>query len=104
MLSVQYALEYGPQGFTVLAVSPGVKALETKKSRYSNLLTVHSQWLKTDLGSQNADLEVGTGVRAMIDLVLKSGRDQNGKFLNIHVPGWEGAPGPNQYDGKELPW
>jgi len=56
------------------------------------------------LGSQNADLEVETGVRAVIDLILKSGPDQNGKFLNIYIPGWESAPGPNQYDGKELPW
>jgi len=30
--------------------------------------------------------------------------EQNGKFLNIHVPGWEENPGFNQYDGKEVPW
>lgn len=64
----------------------------------------HSQWLKTDMGSQNADLEVETGVAAVIDLMLKSGPEKNGSFLNIHIPGWENAPGPNQYDGKELPW
>ena len=56
------------------------------------------------MGSQDADLEVKTGVKATIDLILKSRPDQNGKFLNIHVPGWKSAPGSNQYDGKDLPW
>ena len=56
------------------------------------------------MGSKDADLEVETGVSAVVDMIIKSGPEQNGKFLNIHIPGWENAPGINQYDGKELPW
>ncbi|TQV98788.1 hypothetical protein V2A60_007511 [Cordyceps javanica] len=84
MLSVQYALEYGKENFTILSVSPG--------------------WLRTDMGSQDADLDVVTGVNALKDLILSATIDSNGKFYNIHVPGWEKADGPNQYDGAEIPW
>ncbi|KAL8943100.1 MAG: hypothetical protein Q9216_001300 [Gyalolechia sp. 2 TL-2023] len=79
-------------------------AVEEVRGKLPDGLDVLINNVGTDLGSQNADLEVETGVRAVIDLVLKSGPDKNGKFLNIHVPGWENAPPPNQYDGKELPW
>ena len=56
------------------------------------------------MGSQNADLEVDVGGKAVIDVLLKSNSESNGKFLNIHVPGWESADGPNQYDGAAVPW
>ncbi|EAW16418.1 putative short chain dehydrogenase/reductase family oxidoreductase [Aspergillus fischeri NRRL 181] len=32
------------------------------------------------------------------------GWDGNGRFFNVHVPGWENVLGLNQYDGKEVPW
>ena len=60
--------------------------------------------MKTDLGSQYADLEVEVGVAATLKIILEADRSFNGKFQNIHVPGWENADGPNQYDGKEMPW
>ena len=56
------------------------------------------------MGSQDADLEVPVGVNAVKEIVLKAGRETNGKFMNILVPGGENAPGRNQYDGKEVPW
>ena len=62
------------------------------------------QWLKTDLGSRNADLEVNVGAKAVIDVLRKSDSKSNGKFLNIHIPGWENVDGPNQYDGAGVPW
>jgi len=62
------------------------------------------QWLKTDLGSRNADLEVNVGAKAVIDVLLNSDSESNGKFLNIRIPGWENAHGPNQYDGAGVPW
>lgn len=37
-------------------------------------------------------------------MVQKARPAQNGKFFNIHVPGWERAEGLNQYDGEEVPW
>ena len=62
------------------------------------------KWLRTELGSSYADLEVESGVRAVLQLVLGATPAMNGKFLNIHVPGWEKATGLNQYDGGEVPW
>lgn len=53
---------------------------------------------------RKADLDVATGVGSVKDVILSAGPAENGKFLNIHVPGWENAGGPNQYDGGELPW
>ncbi|OJJ66187.1 hypothetical protein ASPBRDRAFT_138373 [Aspergillus brasiliensis CBS 101740] len=84
MLTVVYANELEKEGFTVFCVSPG--------------------WLKTDLGSENADLPVDVGVTSVLDILHGTGQEGNGRFFNIHVPGWENAPGLNQYDGKEVPW
>ncbi|KIX03016.1 uncharacterized protein Z518_06566 [Rhinocladiella mackenziei CBS 650.93] len=84
MLTVQYAMEYEKEGFTIFLVSPG--------------------WLRTDMGSEHADLEVEVGAKAVLDILLKSSPETNGKFLNIHVPGWEHKEGPNQYDGAIVPW
>ena len=56
------------------------------------------------MGSSYADLEVETGVQAVLKIILEANPEMNGKFLNIYVPGWEKASGPNQYDGQELPW
>lgn len=58
------------------------------------------QWLKTDLGGKDAaDLDVSTGVAALRDVIVSITQKDNGKFLNIKVPGWEGT-----YDGEEVPW
>jgi hypothetical protein len=56
------------------------------------------------MGSEHADLPVEVGVKEVIRIMTSSGPESTGKFLNIHVPGWENAAGPNQYDGKEPPW
>ncbi|KAH8589809.1 hypothetical protein B0O99DRAFT_664421 [Bisporella sp. PMI_857] len=79
-----YALELESEGFTFFAVSPG--------------------WLRTDQGGPYADLDAETGAKAVLDLLSRDRADLNGKFLNIHVPGWEKTTGLHQYDGAELPW
>ncbi|KAL4765276.1 SDR family oxidoreductase [Aspergillus foveolatus] len=84
MMTVQYALQYADEEFTVFAVSPG--------------------WLRTDMGGQYADLPVETGAEQVLKYVKNGGKELNGRFLNIHVPGWENAPGPNQYPGGDAPW
>lgn len=56
------------------------------------------------MGSDKADLDVEIGVKAVADLVNKADTSYNGKFYNIHVPGWEHNEGVNQYDGAEIPW
>jgi len=82
MLNAQWAVAYAEAGFTFLLVSPG--------------------WLQTDLGGKDADLPVETGVSELKRIILQADSSQNGKFLNIHVPGQEESWG--QYDGKEVAW
>ncbi|OKL64383.1 hypothetical protein UA08_01103 [Talaromyces atroroseus] len=85
MMTVQYAQGYAKDGFTFFVLTPG--------------------WLKTDLGGPAADLPVETGAEAVIKIVKSANQEQNGRFLNIHVPGWENNKSVyNQYDGKEVPW
>lgn len=64
------------------------------------------QWLKTDLGSQNADLLVEVGVESVKKIILDAKTSDNGKFRNIQVHGWEKdkVDGSNYYEGEEVPW
>ncbi|KAK6002550.1 hypothetical protein QM012_001300 [Aureobasidium pullulans] len=84
MLTLRWANWYSDAGFTILAISPG--------------------WLKTDMGNEQADLSVEVGVAEVKRLILESGREQNGKFLNINVPETEGTNYQFEYDGKGIPW
>lgn len=74
-----------------------------KKYASCTLLTVYLiKWLKTDLGTDYGDFTVDVGGAEIKRIVLESTPAQNGKFLNIHVPGHENSPG--RYDGKEIEW
>ncbi|EXJ67534.1 uncharacterized protein A1O5_09547 [Cladophialophora psammophila CBS 110553] len=84
MLTVQYALELGKEGFTFLMVSPG--------------------YLKTDMGGDRADLPVEVGAKATLDILFENTKEDNGKCKAIHVPGWEDVEGPNVYNGREVAW
>ncbi|MCJ1395420.1 hypothetical protein MMC18_008306 [Xylographa bjoerkii] len=84
MLTVQYAQAYEDEGFVFVAITPG--------------------WLQTDLGGSTADLPAETGAKAVLKTLHEAGKKDNGKFLNIHVPGWEKHEGLNQYDGLSPPW
>lgn len=86
MLTAQWAMALESEGFTVLAITPG--------------------WLKTDLGSQNADLLVEVGVESVKKIILDAKTSDNGKFRNIQVHGWEKdkVDGSNYYEGEEVPW
>ncbi|KAH8828865.1 dehydrogenase [Flagelloscypha sp. PMI_526] len=61
--NVQYANDLAKEEFSVFSYNPG--------------------WVKTDMGSEAADLSVEQAVAC---------------------PWWENAPGLNQYAGGELPW
>ncbi|KAI1135169.1 NAD(P)-binding protein [Hypoxylon sp. FL0543] len=83
-LTKLYALDFDKEGFTFFAVSPG--------------------WVKTAQGGPYADLDADTAAKAVLDLLKRDRADLNGKFLNIHVPGWEKTTGLHNYDGAEIPW
>ncbi|KAI1207237.1 NAD(P)-binding protein [Annulohypoxylon truncatum] len=84
-LTVQYAIDHEKEGFSFMAVCPG--------------------WMKTELGGGDAaDLTPEEGAKASLDIILKPGREYNGKMPKILVRGWENAPGNNQYDGTIVPW
>jgi hypothetical protein len=67
-------------------------------------LTYRPQWIQTDLGGPTADLTVEESSKAISNVVHRVGKEDNGKFFNIHVPGWEHAEGLNQYAGENPPW
>ena len=54
------------------------------------------------MGGEYADLDVSVGVKETLRIISEATKAQNGKFVNIRVPGWEGPP--QSYDGKEVPW
>lgn len=56
------------------------------------------------MGGSRADLPAAQGAEAVVRIMDDATTAQNGKFLNIHVPGWDKHEGANQYDGKEVPW
>ncbi|THX79424.1 NAD(P)-binding protein [Aureobasidium pullulans] len=91
MLTVRYAHQYADAGFTVVALSPGDSDVD-----------VVPQWIKTDMGSQDADLSVEVGVAEVKRVILESGKDQNGKFLNINIPKTDEMKW--SYDGQDIPW
>ncbi|KAJ4414383.1 hypothetical protein N0V85_003176 [Neurospora sp. IMI 360204] len=92
-LTVQYAVEYQNKGFSFIALCPG--------------------WLKTDLGSEMADLTSEEGAKASLEIILTPGQVYNGKFPMVKVKGWEtkeeaashgGYAGKMVYDGRNIPW
>lgn len=104
-LGLQYSNFYKDDGFTVLMISPGVSAFPQSFNKLRVADTVlPCQWLKTDLGSQYADLDVSVGAEKTIDIILAANKSQNGKFVNISLPGWTNQQGKATYDGAEIPW
>jgi hypothetical protein len=62
------------------------------------------QYLKTDMSGDRADLAVDVGAKATLDILFRSTKEDNGRFFNIRVAGYEDVEGPNKYDGKEVAW
>lgn len=84
MLTAQWALAFAEEGFTFMAISPG--------------------YLKTDMGSDAADLPVEVGVKAVLEIVDHATKEKNGKFFDIYVPGWSNEGEYQTYRGEEVPW
>jgi NAD(P)-dependent dehydrogenase (short-subunit alcohol dehydrogenase family) len=54
------------------------------------VLCLHPGWVQTDMGGDRAPLTTKASAEGILDVVLKSGSGDTGKFFN--------------YSGKELPW
>lgn len=83
-LTVQYALEYEKEGFTIFSLSPG--------------------WLRTDLGGEQGELTVEEGAAASLKLIAEAGKEQNGQFTKIYIDEWETKGYIHKYDGVSSPW
>ncbi|KAJ9293158.1 hypothetical protein DTO271G3_8102 [Paecilomyces variotii] len=79
-MTAEYGLTFAKEGFTFVA------------------------YLNTDLGGSAADLPVEVGAREVIRISREVSKEDTGKFLDIHVPGWDPKGGPNTYTGGVLPW
>nr|OQO17269.1 hypothetical protein B0A51_17278 [Rachicladosporium sp. CCFEE 5018] len=85
MLTMQYALDLQDSGFTVMAVSPG--------------------WLKTRLGGGDvAQLTAEQGAEAVVEIIREATKEDNGKFVNIRVPGYKFGGTIEAYPRGEMPW
>ena len=60
------------------------------KTAHLTVLSVHPGWVKTDMGGQNADLDVATSVKGVADLLEKNAGAGGHAFLD--------------YQGQTLPW
>ncbi|KAF4547923.1 Short chain dehydrogenase-like protein 24 [Elsinoe fawcettii] len=80
MLTTQWSECYADEGFTFIAICPG--------------------WVKSDLGTDAADLTVEQSANGIVKQIDSISTKDNGKFLSIHVPGWE----ERHYHGGERPW
>ncbi|EXJ91482.1 hypothetical protein A1O3_00030 [Capronia epimyces CBS 606.96] len=83
-LTVQWSLDLSKSDFTVVAASPG--------------------WLRTDLGTDQADLSVEEGANGILEILKGITKADTGKFFDIHVPGWDKTTSFNHYEGGVLPW
>lgn len=100
MLTRQYALEYGKQGFTFFLISPGVRLLIQWLLQSAEMPI---QWLKTDMSGEAADLTVSDGVKAVLERLAQADTSYNDKFFNIKVNHFK-KNGKIKYDGAEIDW
>lgn len=57
-----------------------------------------TQWIKTDMGGEDADLTVTQGAEAVLNVVDFITHENNGQYKSVLVPGWDA------YSGQDLPW
>lgn len=55
------------------------------------LIECYCQWVEADLGGAGAILELGQAIPAIMELVVRQNKDDNGMFLDILVTGFGGA-------------
>jgi NAD(P)-dependent dehydrogenase (short-subunit alcohol dehydrogenase family) len=102
MLTVQWAESLENDGFTVLAVCPGVGVPICPW--YANcMLIVHEQWVKTDMGTEAGHLTAEESVIGGLNVIFGHTAADSGKFFVIDLPGKE-VNGEKIYDGSVRPY
>jgi NAD(P)-dependent dehydrogenase (short-subunit alcohol dehydrogenase family) len=73
------------------ALNSGVRCLSLDPERRDiTMLLLHPGWVRTDMGTEHADIDSRTSIDGMRRVIDKATPADNGRFLN--------------YDGTELPW
>jgi NAD(P)-dependent dehydrogenase (short-subunit alcohol dehydrogenase family) len=80
-----------PYRMSKAALNSGVRCLALDPERRGiTLLLIHPGWVRTDMGTQHADIDIATSVAGVRQLIAEATPEDNGRFLS--------------YDGSELPW
>jgi len=64
--------------------------IASRQTHHACCIVLHPGWVRTDMGGDNAPLDVAQSVSGMRHVLAQVTRAENGRFL--------------QYDGAELPW
>ncbi|RAH55253.1 hypothetical protein BO85DRAFT_377202 [Aspergillus piperis CBS 112811] len=80
-----------------LAIVRSLPGIQDQQSSTERLNGPICAWLQSDMGGKHADLTVPQGAEAVLNIAMSADRMDNGRFKNIHVPGWEA------YKGQDMP-
>lgn len=72
------------------ALNSLTRSMVAKEGAGRTVLTLHPGWVRTDMGSQGADLDVPTSVRGLADVIVAARGKPGSRFLD--------------YSGAELAW
>ena len=72
--------------------------------RQEVLISSTVQYLRTDLGTDQADLPVEVGASGVLEIADRLSKEDSGKFFDIYVPDWDKTSQFNRYEGGTLPW
>ena len=81
-----YAYRASKTALNMFTVAMKKEALEDNIS----FLILHTGWVKTRMGGENAPVEMDTSVDGMMNLIEQHNLEESGRFV--------------QYDGVDLPW
>lgn len=72
------------------ALNSLTRAMAAQLDRPLTVLTLHPGWVRTDMGGEDANLDVPTSVRGLVDVIMARRGTPGSAFLD--------------YKGDELPW
>ncbi|OCH86259.1 NAD(P)-binding protein [Obba rivulosa] len=85
--------QYGPQFMTYAIAKAALNMLTNKQAKACSeliVISLHSGWVKTDMGGEAAALEPHESVSGILNVVTSLESNDSGKFY--------------KYDGEEWPW